>query len=327
MRKLVFIILLTITGQLSAQSDLPLLSLRMADTLHKPRLIAINTSGAVFYTGATLGLATIWYAGYERSGFHLFNDLGEWNDMDKVGHFTAAMIETNWAFRCELWAGLERRKAMWTAIGIGSLFQATIEILDGFSTKWGFSIPDMAMNTAGVAVFGLQEHFWQEQRMIMKFSSYRKPYSSVQYTSMDGASSISPRERATDLFGESWQAIFLKDYNAQTLWASVNIKSFMKNKSSKLPGWLNIAVGYGSQNMFGGFKNEWSDEDVIYSFPNDLFPRYRQYYLSFDIDLTRIKTKSPFVKTLLGILNCVKIPSPTLEYNTLGQLKFHPLFF
>jgi hypothetical protein len=38
------------------------------------------------------------------------------------------------------------------------------------------------------------------------------------------------------------------------------------------------------------------------------YNRYRQFYLSMDVDLTRI-------------------PFPAVEYNTLGQFKFHPLYF
>jgi len=50
-------------------------------------------------------------------------------------------------------------------------------------------------------------------------------------------------------------------------------------KESRFPKWLNVAVGYGAEGMVGSYYN-----------PSNLphFDRYRQYYLSLDIDFTRI---------------------------------------
>jgi len=53
--------------------------------------------------------------------------------------------------------------------------------------------------------------------------------------------------------------------------------------------------------------------------------RYRQFYLSPDIDLTKIPTNKKWVATLLEVLNIIKIPMPALEVNTLGEVKFHVL--
>ncbi|MFQ3306343.1 MAG: hypothetical protein ACI9K4_001412, partial [Polaribacter sp.] len=54
---------------------------------------------------------------------------------------------------------------------------------------------------------------------------------------------------------------------------------------------------------------------------------YRQFYLSLDIDLTKVNTNSKFLKSVFSVINFIKIPSPTLEINTKGQLKFHYLYF
>jgi hypothetical protein len=42
----------------------------------------------------------------------------------------------------------------------------------------------------------------------------------------------------------------LKDYNGQTYWLSVNLHSFYKG--SKIPKWLNLAIGYGANGMLTG---------------------------------------------------------------------------
>ena len=55
----------------------------------------------------------------------------------------------------------------------------------------------------------------------------------------------------------------LKDYNGQTYWLSANLKSFFQG--SNIPAWLNVAVGYGADGMFGGFENKWIDEDHGFS--------------------------------------------------------------
>jgi hypothetical protein len=49
--------------------------------------------------------------------------------------------------------------------------------------------------------------------------------------------------------------------------------------------------------------------------------------LSADIDLARIKTKNKTLKTVFSLFNVLKVPAPTVEWNGLGKLKFHPMFF
>jgi len=298
-----------------------------ADTLNNWRFWGSAATGASIYTGVMIGLNNVWYSEFEQSKFHLFNDLGEWEDMDKVGHTVTAYTEANWIYKGAKWTGLEERKSVWLGVAMGTLFQASIETLDGFSAKWGFSIPDIAYNTLGVSVFASQQLIWEEQRIHLKISSYHKPYPDVPVTSIDGGSTTLLSTRASDLYGNGYATRFFKDYNAMTVWASANIYSFTKNENSKIPRWLNVAVGYGAENMFGGFRNEWFEEDVFYDFNNNDFPRYRQFYLSLDIDLTKIKTKSHFLKTIFNVVNIIKIPAPTLEINTLGKVRFHPIFF
>ncbi len=311
---------------LTAQEE-KLTILQPAESFNKTRFWALTGSGIAGYTGAVLVLNNIWYAGYDRSAFHFFDDSGEWEYMDKAGHFFTAYVESNWAFQAYRWTGMKRRNAMWTAVGIGSLFQATIEVLDGFSTKWGFSSYDIAFNTMGCALFLSQELAWQEQRIIMKVSASHPPYPETPITSSSGTKTTTLKTRADELYGGSFPASFLKDYNAQTIWLSANIHSFLKKEDSRFPKWLNLAVGYGADNMFGGYENQWPFDEPIYFLDNNAFPRYKQFYFSFDIDLTRIPAKRPFVRTLFRVLNFIKIPSPTLEFNTIGKHKMHWMFF
>ncbi len=299
-----------------------------ADTLNKARAYTLIGGTSVGYAATMIGLNAAWYADFERSSFHLFNDWGEWNDMDKVGHFYSAYNESLILMYGGLWAGMPRKKAMWLGVGFGALFQTSIEVLDGFSEKWGFSVGDIAFNTAGLALLTAQELAWQEQRITLKLSAHPVSYPRTVLNANNGQGTTTVADRAADLYGEKFYETFLKDYNGQTLWASVNIRSFLKKEDSKIPRWLNIAVGYGADNLLGGFANVWSTDNLNYATSPIDFPRRRQFYLSFDVDFTRIKSRHPFVKGLLICLNALKFPAPALEWNTNGGgFRFYPIYF
>ncbi len=54
---------------------------------------------------------------------------------------------------------------------------------------------------------------------------------------------------------------------------------------------------------------------------------YRQFYLSLDVDLTKIQTNSKFLKSVFSVVNFIKVPAPTLELSNRNGLKFHFLYF
>jgi hypothetical protein len=114
----------------------------------------------------------------------------------------------------------------------------------------------------------------------------------------------------------------IKDYNGHSYWISGNISSFLPQRS-KFPKWLNIAVGYGAEGMTGASGNAQNQNGL----PVPQFPRYRKFFLSLDIDLTRIPTKSKVLKSIFNVLSFIKIPAPALEYNTLGQFKVYALYY
>ena len=324
---LAILLSVSLNGGVKAQEKEKIPFFQPAETFHKGRFWTSAAIGATAYTGLMIGLNEAWYKGYERTGFHTFNDWGEWNNMDKMGHMFTSYTYSSWAFQGAKWTGMNRRKAMWTGASIGFFLQFSVEILDGYSSKWGFSWADIAFNTMGCALMVSQELAWKEQRIVMKMSSFPTTYPATIIYSVDGGHTTTLQNRAYSLFGETAMERFLKDYNKQTIWASVNVSAFIKNKENKFPKWLNVAVGYGSYNMYGGFENEWYEDEVFYQLDNKEYPRYRQFFLSLDLDLTRFKTKSPILKTLLFLANTIKVPAPALEFNTLGQVRLHPVYF
>ena len=299
-----------------------------APSFNKARFWTLSSIGLVGYTGITIGLDQAWYANYPRSNFHSFDDWKGWRQMDKIGHAMTGYFESKWAGDLFHWAGLSNDQAAWVGFGTGMLFQTTLEMLDGFSEQWGFSWGDMGFNLIGGGLYLGQELLWQEQRILLKMSTHRPAYSTAPILSSNGLATTSINERAAALFGTSPPELFFKEYNGQTLWLSVNIASFMKNRPHGFPPpWINVAVGYGIENVFGAESNTWEDAlGNSFSAP-DSYQRHSQFYLSLDIDFERIPTKHKWLKTIFGILNIFKVPFPTLEINTLGEVRFHPFYF
>jgi len=182
-----------------------------------------------------------------------------------------------------------------------------------FSSEWGFSIPDFTANVLGTSSFVIQQKLWGEQRIRLKTSS-----SPINYAARYGDDYYD--DRAAELYGRGFLTRYLKDYNAQATWLSLNLSSFAPKSS--LPKWLNVAVGYGAENMFGGYANP-----VRTGVDNQEIRRYSQIFISLDADLSRIETSSPFVRTLLDILNILKVPFSTIEINTLGEVKLYAIRF
>lgn len=294
-----------------------------SDTLNKKRYNTALIFTATTYTAFSIGLYNTWYKKFEQEPFHLFNDWGEWGHMDKLGHVHTAYLQGVLCFQGARWTGLSKKKSILTGMVCGTLFQSTIEVMDGFSSKWGFSIPDMAANLTGTSIFALQQHYWDEQRISIKVSSIPKSYSRELFYATNGTAATSAYNRANDLFGANFFERFLKDYNAQTYWASVNVHSFL-HEGNKWPKWLNVAVGHSAENMYGGYNNTWEKDGLTFSL-DDKYPRYHQFYLGLDVDLPKLNPKNPFLKTICSVFNIFKIPSPALEINTQGQIQFHIL--
>jgi len=312
-------------------------SLQPADSLHKPRLWAGLATGTVLYGAAMISLHNDWYANYPSKHFHSFNDFGEWNQMDKMGHWLMSYNESRWIFFFFRWTGIKPRTSAWLGFAGSQLIMTSLEVFDGFSSQWGFSWSDMGFNLLGSGMFLAQELGWGEQRITMKMSAWPNSYPSERITPVSPAGSdgfTTLQQRSDALYGTGPVSLFLKNYNALTVWASVNPRAFFPERATWLPRWLNVAVGMGADNIFVGEGYEWKGnrncqgpDCDIYRLDPARYPRTRQFYLSLDIDLTRLGIRNRFLRTLAGAINIIKIPAPTLEFTDRGAVRFHPLFF
>ncbi|MEE4257035.1 MAG: DUF2279 domain-containing protein [Bacteroidales bacterium] len=287
---------------------LGLQTLGQEDTLsvNRKRLNLLIIGGSAIYAGSMIGLYQAWYRDYPHSSFHFTNDGSEWEGLDKLGHVTTSYWVGRISYHSLRWAGVKDKHAIWYGGSMGLLFLTTVEIMDGFSEEWGASLSDLAANAAGAGLFIGQQLLWKEQRFLIKFSYHPTDF---------------PQYRP-DVLGSTCIEKVLKDYNGHTYWLSGNIHAFLR-EGSRFPRWFNVAIGYGATGMTGGSENVNSYEGE----PIPEFTRTRQYFLSLDVDLTRIRTRSKFLKGVFTLLGFIKIPMPTLEYTSEGSLVFHYLYF
>lgn len=268
------------------------------DTLpYQPKKVRnLSLIAASTYTVGMVGLNEVWYKNNPRQSFHFFNDNAEWKQVDKVGHFYSAFYISTASATALNRCGVHAKKSAWVGALVGFTSLLTIEVFDGYSAAYGASVGDLAANASGSAFYWLQQRQWNAVRIQPKFSFQRTPYAS----------------QRPDLLGDTFATELLKDYNGQTYWLSVHMDAFMR-----FPAWLNIAVGYGAEGMIYA-----RDEANIEAG----FTPIRQYYLSLDVDLTSIRTRSKFLKAVFTTLSCIKFPAPALSFSTKGA-KFHPLYF
>ncbi|OEJ98776.1 DUF2279 domain-containing protein [Flavivirga aquatica] len=271
-----------------------------SDTLNKSRRNAIAITEASLAGLTLVGLNQLWYADFDRSKFHTINDNSEWLQMDKLGHvFTSYQVGRHGAQLLK-WSGVSEKNQLIYGATLGFSFLTAVEVLDGYSDEWGFSWGDVLANATGTGLYVGQELLWKEQRIALKYSFHQTKYAA----------------QRPDKLGESFLEEVLKDYNGQTYWLSANLHSFFKD--SKIPKWLNIAVGYGGEGMLSGIKDV--DNQLL---TNN--KRYRQYYLSFDVNLNAIRTNSKLLRSIFDVFNMIKIPLPALEFSQ-NKCVFHPFY-
>ena len=269
---------------------------RFRDSITKKNIILSSTA-----LGATslsyFGLYNLWYKKYPQTSFHFFNDLDEWNHMDKMGHvFSSYQV----ARKSHLFLDKKNIEHPLEKSCFYSLFfMMGIEVLDGFSTEWGFSNYDLISNFIGTGLFYIQEKKFNTQFLKLKFSSHLSPYATCRPT----------------LLGNSFQENIFKDYNGQTYWITFDFNTRIQQKF-KIFKYINLALGY----SIDGFTGARYNPNLNCAECNNL-KRQSQYILSFDLDLTEIETKNKFLKLFFNAFSIIKFPTPALLIQSESQFK------
>ena len=294
-------IFLFVTVFSQAQSSVSLF-LKPSDTLNKPRRTGVYVGESIALGATLVGLNQIWYKDYPQTNFHFINDNKQWLQMDKLGHLYSTYHLGRVGAEMLQWSGASKKEQLIYGSTLGLGFLTVVEVFDGFSQEWGASLGDIIANVSGTALYVSQELLWKEQRITPKFSFHQTKFAS----------------QRPETLGASLNEQILKDYNGQTYWLSFNIQSFTKD--SFTPKWLNLAFGYSGEGMLYGNDAEAIENGIIQN-------PYRQFYLSLDVDLTKIETKSRFLKSLFSVFNTLKIPAPTLQYDDFNGVKAHFIYF
>ena len=259
---------------------------------------------SAYYATAMFVMQKTWYRDHKIVPFHFYNDNKGYLQVDKFGHAYGAYVESYIGYHALMSSRVSKTNALIYGGTLGLILQTPIEIMDGIHEGWGFSWGDMAANALGTGLFVGQQLFFDEQIVRYKFSYSESVYS----------------QKANGYLGKTATERLLKDYNGHTYWFSFPVNKLVGN--NKIPRWLNIAAGYGANGMYGEYDN-------ISSYNGFIIPaatRYRQYLLSLDIDWTKLNTRSNFLKIVFQGLNFIKLPFPTLEYNSMGKFRAYWIY-
>jgi hypothetical protein len=259
----------------------------------------------IVLTGAITYLKYQWYNDKERVPFHFYNDFKGWNQVDKLGHFYISYLESNVGYSLLKKFNFSEKKALYYGGFQGLILETPIEFFDAYHEGWGFSLSDMLANSFGSLFFIAQQKLFDEQLIRPKLSFSRSVYA----------------QNANGLLGKNnLLSEFVYDYNGYTYWFSFSPKRIFKINT--IPEWINLSFGYGSNGMLGEFENRQTYKGETLPF----YKRYRQYYLSLDINLSKIKTNSRPLKKIFDVLSYLKIPLPTLEFSN-RKLKGYLFYF
>ena len=182
-------------------------SLKVANM--KLREVILIGSTSLYTAGSLSYLNFIWYKPYSSADFHFYNDNSEWCQMDKCGHVFTTYNTGRLMMQAMRWGGFKSKRSILIGETYGTLYMTSIEIMDGFSSGWGFSWGDELANISGSTLFAVQQYLWNEQRIQLKFSFHQSSY---------------PKYRPDEL-GSNFAQQIIKDYNGQSYWLSLNVSS------------------------------------------------------------------------------------------------------
>jgi hypothetical protein len=252
---------------------------------NKTRMEVVGTSSVLVLGSTYFYLEKRWWSDGFTS-FH-FDDGRDWryaSNLDKVGHFYGGVVTADIYYSGFRWAGMPPRKAELYALGAAVFVQLSTEFKDGFAPTYGFSWADVVAGTVG----GLQP-LLRNRSAFLRDSQFKASY----------------WQRTTKYFdhrGIKVEPFSIDDYINTAYWFSFSPRHFGGTAFRKAwPHWLQLSVGVGLD------AETWSPtrngEGGLWEF-----------YVAPDIDLVKLfKPRKPFMRSVLHMLNFVKVPMPTVQ--------------
>lgn len=215
-------------------------ALAQSDSTRGPDAVKLGIIGGLTVGGFIYGHALqseIWWKG-EQSDFHIEWDR-DWRyalGADKLGHVYFPYAITHTYSRLLLWSDVDSATAIWSAASLALAYQTYIEIRDGFSQQWGFSIGDAAANLVGASMPVLQH--------------YVPPLRTIDYKI-----SFFPSQR----FRSGAHAAIIDDYESTYHWLTLHMDDVIPSSwRGVYPEFIDLAIGHGVRGLDdnGGGRHE-----------------------------------------------------------------------
>ncbi|MDP4232938.1 MAG: DUF2279 domain-containing protein [Bacteroidota bacterium] len=211
--------------------------------------------------------------------FHISNDPPYAMHIDKFSHLYVSAIGSDGMRASYQLAGLSEGTSAWLGAGLSLACSFAIELEDarhGDDPQYGFSPGDLAGDIIGSALPVLRHYYPVLERIETKISIWpSRAYKENQYKTI------------------------ADDYESQYYWLSADLHDW-----TPLPKWLNLALGFGCENL----------RLAKYAVPSPYGSPYTDLYLSPDINLKGLPIDGPVWKTIASILSYVRIPMPALQF-------------
>ncbi|MFL5581962.1 MAG: DUF2279 domain-containing protein [Gemmatimonadaceae bacterium] len=224
-----------------------------------------------------------WWSGERADHFFFHSDWDqEFRDQDKLGHAWGGYHLTRAGVELLDLACVSRRKAVLMSAGYAAAFQLQIEIWDGFYEAYGFSYPDIMMNTAGAALAVLHER--TPRTRAVKPTIWYKPTAAWHRRDEHGGN-----PRAT------------VDYSGQSYWLSVDVDTLLPQGARRYwPGFVRLSVGHS--------VTDWIDPNT-----GAAMRAKRRILLSLDVDPEKLPGNHPAWRFTKRQLSYLHFPSPALQ--------------
>jgi hypothetical protein len=215
----------------------------------------------------------------ERSHFHFENDFDYALNLDKFGHFAAGVVLGEGFYEGYRWAGTSEFQAYLFAGLSAMMTHVAIDVKDGYSPEWGFSVFDVLSGTLG-GFYPMAERYVPVFKYVdLKWSYWinTKAY-----------------------YRQSHTGVFTDDYFNQTFWASFKpYRLLPASVRAYYPSWLAIAAGL-------------SIDEGVFIKHYEGTP-HREVYIALDYDLEAFRPQSRMARTLIKSLNYFKLPAPAIQ--------------
>jgi hypothetical protein len=267
-RAVLLVLFVLVTARADAQHD-------SASTLG---IAAASLIPAAGITAIIIGNQQAFWRYATEVPFHISNDPPYSMHIDKFSHMYMSAGGSDGMRASYRLAGLSNTTSSWLGAGLTLLCGTAIELEDarhGNDPQYGFSPGDFAADIIGASLPVLKNYYPTLERLDVKLSMWPSAaYKSGQYKTISD------------------------DYESQYYWLSMDLHDW-----TPLPRWLNVALGFGCENLY---RN-------AYANPSADGQPYTDLYIAPDINLKGLPIEGKTWRTIADILSYVRIPFPTLQ--------------